>query len=163
MGALFVPLDGRITSQNVLGPPLTGGEVTIIVSPGNATQGNSYQISTAVLAGFFSSWSNLNTNTITSGATSSGPYMVEPTDTRILFNKTVGSASFAIMPKASSMIYPNGVLIKDLKGDAATNNITITFSNGELCDGLSQVVIDINYGWVTLNPIIFGGGWYITS
>lgn len=165
MCALFIPLDGRLTSQNPLPSSyrLVGGEAMYMVAPGSATLGNSYQVTTAVLGNFFYSWPSLNTNTITAGATSVSPYLVEATDTRILFRKTISSPSYAVFPLAVTMSYPGGVLIKDLKGDAATNNITITFSNGEECDGLSTVVVDINYGWFTLNPIVGGGGWYLTS
>lgn len=163
MSALFIPISGRLTDQNVLAGPLIGGEAMYIVSPGSNTLGNSFQIATATLGSFFYAWPFLNTETITAGATSTGPYMVEPTDTRILFNKTIGSASFAVLPKASTMIYPAGIIFKDIKGDAVTDPITITFSNGELCDGLTQVVIDIAYAWVTINPLVGGGGWYMTS
>ncbi len=52
---LTVPLDGRITSQNVLSGPLTGNEVMEIVSPGNASQGNTFQILLNTLAVFFNS------------------------------------------------------------------------------------------------------------
>jgi hypothetical protein len=158
-----VPLDGRITSQAVLSAPLTGGEVMEIVSPGNAAHGNTYQVSTAVLAAFAAAFSSLNTETITAGATSGSPFNVETTDTRILFNKTIGSASYALLPLAASMVYSQPVLFKDLKGDADTNPISITFTAGELCDGLSAVEITTSYGWVTINPVVGGGAWYMTS
>src|ERR1017187_6121311 len=131
MAALAIPLDGRITSQNALDLALAGDEVMEIVSPGNAARGNTYQVSTAVLAAFFAAYPFLNTEIIKAGATSISPYDVETTDTRVLFNKTLASASFAVMPLSASMAYPFGVLFKDIKGDAGTNPITITFSGGE--------------------------------
>ena len=134
-----------------------------VVSPGNAAQGNSYKVTTAVLAAFFSSFSGLNTEILTAGATSISPYMVETTDTRVLFNKTLGSASYAVLPLAAAVTSAQPILFKDLKGDAATNNITLTFSGGQLCDGLSSVVISNAYGWVTLNPVPGGNAWYMTS
>ena len=158
-----IPLDGRITSQNILGPPLNGGEVMEIVSPGNAAHGNTYQVSIAVLAAFIAAFPSLNTETITAGATLISPFDAETTDTRILFNKTIGSASYAVLPLAASMVYSQPVLFKDLKGDADTNPITITFTAGELCDGLSTVQITTSYGWVTINPVVGGGAWYMTS
>ena len=162
MPALFIPLDGRITSQNVLGPPLTGGEVMEIVAPGNAAQGNTYQVTTDIIAAFAAAFPLLNTELITSGATLGSPYLAATTDTRILFRKTIGSPSYAMLPQASTMQYGQAILFKDLNGDAETNNITISFSNGELCDGLSEVVINNNYGWLTINPVPFGGSWYLT-
>ena len=159
----FVPTDGQITSLQLLNLPLTGGEVQEIVSPGNANAGNSFQVTTAVLAAFYAAFSFLNTETITAGATLASPYDVETTDTRILFNKTIGSASYALLPAAASMAYPFPVLFKDLKGDAATNNITINFTGGQRCDGLTQLVISNAYGWVEVNPVPGGTAWYLTS
>ena len=158
-----IPLDGRITSQNPLAGPLTGGEVMEIVSPGNAAQGNTYQVTTTVLAQFFSGYPSLNTETITAGATSGSPYMVETTDTKILFNKLLGSPSYAVLPLSGSLINAQPIMFKDLKGDAATNNITISFSGGQLCDGLSEVVISTAYGWFIINPIPAGSGWYLAD
>jgi hypothetical protein len=158
----FVPLDGRITSLQML-TALTGGEVMEIVSPGNAAQGNNFQITTSVLGAFFSAFTGLNTEIIVAGATLAAPYNVLTTDTKLLFNKTVSSPSYAVLPTSMSMAYPFPVLFKDLKGDAKTNNITITFSNGEQCDGLSQVVINSAYGWVWISPIPGSNGWYLTS
>lgn len=163
MPALFVPVDGRITSQNVLPAPLNGAEVMEIVSPGNAALGNTYQVTTDVLAAFFASFPFLNTELITAGATVGSPYAVLTTDTRVLFRKILGSASYAVLPTAATMLYPVGVFFKDLKGDAETNPITISFTGGELCDGLTDVQIVTNYGWVTINPVPGGGAWYMSS
>jgi hypothetical protein len=160
MTALIIPLDGRITSQNILSGPLTGGEVQEIVSPGNAAQGNTYQVSTATLAAFYSSFPFLNTELITAGATSISPYLVQATDTRILFKKTISSASYAVCPLASAMEYGQSVFFKDLRGDAATHNITVSFTGGELCDGLSQMLITGPYGWISITPAPGGGSWY---
>lgn len=155
-----VPADGRLTSQAVLDLPLAGDEVMLIVSPGNAATGNSYQVTTGVLAAFFAAFPVLNTTVITAGATNVSPYDVATTDTRILFNKTLASDSFALLPIASSMAYPYGILFKDVKGDADVNPITMTFSGGELCDGQASVTIENAFGWVTINPVPGGGAWF---
>ena len=162
MTATFVPLDGRLTSLQVLNLPLAGTEVMEIVSPGTAAAGNNYQVTTEVLATFFAAFPILNREYIIAGATLATPYSVLTTDTQILFNKTLPSATYATMPLAGSMAYPFGVLFKDIKGDAATNNITITFSGGQKCDGQSNVVIADNYGWATINPVPGGSGWFLT-
>jgi len=62
------------------------------------------------------------------------------------------------------MQYPYGILIKDLKGDAATNPITINFTGGELCDGLTsgQISIQNPYGWVTIAPVPGASAWYMS-
>jgi len=158
-----VPLDGRLTSQNPLTLSLKGDELTWIVSPGNAALGNTYKATVAQLAAFIAAFPTLNAETITAGATSGSPFNVETTDTRILFNKTIGSASYTLLPLAVSMVYSQPVLFKDLKGDADTNPISITFTGGEFCDGLPTVEITTSYGWVTINPVVGGGAWYMTS
>ena len=133
-----------------------------VVSPGNAALGNSYQVTTETLALFMAAFPFLNTTVIKLGATLASPYLVEPTDTRILFNKTTPSATYAVLPLAASMAYPYPVLFKDLKGDAYTNNITITFAGGEKCEGQTEVVIENAYGWANINPIPGGGGWFLS-
>lgn len=149
-----IPLDGRITSLSVLtGSSLTGGEVMYIVSPGNAQFGNSYQITTQTLGLYFNSVLAGTPTFITSGST----YNSIGTDLRILVNKTVGAPTSVVL--ASSQSYQFPVLVKDLKGDAGTNPITVTFSGGQLIDGLSEVVINNPYGYFWFNPLA-AGGWY---
>jgi len=159
---MTVPVDGRLTSLDLLNIALAGDEVMYIVSPGNAAQGNSYRVTTSVLAAFFAAFPALNTTIITAGATLASPYQVETTDTRILFNKTLSSDSYAVLPLSGSMASPGGVLFKDLKGDAGTHPITVTFTGGQLCDGLSQVQIASAYGSFTINPIPGGSGWFLS-
>ena len=163
MVATFVPLDGRLTSLQMLNNALVGSEVMEIVSPGNAAAGNNFQVTVSALGAFFNAFPVTNTTTITAGATLGSPYNVLTTDTRILFNKTIASDSYAILPLSGSLFYPLPILFKDLKGDASTHPITITFSGGQLCDGLSSVLIANSYGWLTVNPIPGGSGWYLTS
>jgi hypothetical protein len=157
---MTVPLDGRITSLDVLTGTLTGDEVMEIVSPGNAELGNNYQVTLALLATYFGN-SSMSTTIILSGATLISPYDILITDTRILFNKTVSSASYAVAPLASLMT-SSGVLIKDLKGDAGTFPITVSFTGGELCDGLSEITVENAFGWTTINPTPSGGSWYLS-
>ena len=155
----FVPLDGRITSLEVLNLALSGGEVMEIVSPGTAALGNNYQVTTAVLAAFYAAFPFLETTLVTAGST----YNMLTTDTRIVVDKTIGSPTSIVAPLASAMAYPFPVIIKDGKGDAGTNNITITFTGGQKIDGQSSIVIDNAYGWVTINPFpVTGASWYQT-
>ena len=154
-----VPLDGRLTSQNVLNLPLGGGEVMYIVSPGTAALGNSFQVTTATLAAFFAAFPFLDTTLVTAGAT----YNMLTTDTFIVVDKTIGSATSIVVPLGNTMAYPFPVIIKDGKGDADTNNILITFTGGQLCDGQSSVVIDNQYGWVRISPFpLTGASWLQT-
>lgn len=152
--------DGRITTLTTLASTLAGTEVMYIVSPGNTQLGVSYQITLDTLGAFFGAYPVLNTEIVTAGST----YDVKTTDTRVLVNKTLGSATTITFPTALSMQYPYGVLVKDLKGDADSNNITINFTGGELCDGQGSGVIVINnpYGWVTITPVPGASAWYMS-
>ena len=154
------PPDGRLPSQPRLTGTLSGTELMYIVSPGNNQLGASFAITLETLGAFFGAFPALNTSIVTAGAT----YNVLTTDTRVLVNKTLGSATSILFPPALTMQYPYGVLIKDLKGDAATDPITINFSNSELCDGLSsgQIIINNAYGWVNINPVPGKSAWYLS-
>jgi hypothetical protein len=157
-----VPLDGRLTSLEPYTATLLGDELLYIVAPGNAQLGNSYAITAANLAQFIAGLLPVLSAIITDGATLAAPYDVLTTDTGVGFNKSgTPSASYAVCPLADDMKYPNGVLFKDLLGDADVNNVTVTFTAGELCDGLAQVQITSSYGWFRVFPTPGGGSWFM--
>lgn len=135
---------------------LLGADAFVIVQAGT-TKRVPFSIISGAIAGGSGS-----TVTITSGATIGSPYQPPSGVSRVLMNKTVGAASYVQFLAASTY---NGlpVLIKDLKGDAVTNNITITFTGGELADGDSTVVLNVSYGAVWVNPLPGGGGFYLTQ
>lgn len=91
--------------------------------------------------------------------TAAGNITVGADDSIIGVNKTSGAATDVALGLSSAR---NGhpVTIKDVKGDAATNNITFTFAGGETCDGLSSssFTINVNYGSRTFYPRT--GGWF---
>ncbi len=126
-----------------------------IVSPGTAAAGVNYGITSVQLAALLFGVQFSSPTIITSGAT----YNSVATDTRILVNKTVGSATSVVL--LTSQSYSQPVLVKDLKGDAGSNPITVTFSGGQTLDGLApaQVVINNPYGYFWFNPLA-AGGWY---
>lgn len=118
-----------------------------IVSPGTAAAGINYSITLAQLALLVGSGGA--PTIITSGAT----YASVATDTRILVNKTIGSATTITLLGAGSYYQP--ILIKDLKGDADVNNITINFTG--TFDGIaSPLTISTQFGWVWFNPLASG-------
>ena len=81
---------------------------------------------------------------VTSGAT----YAIKATtDQIVVINKSSGSATELTLPASptTGMVYR----IKDGKGDAATNNITITPAAGTI-DGGANLVINANYCAVDL-------------
>jgi len=89
---------------------------------------------------------------------SSSPYTVLATDTVLLVD-TTGSAITLNLGAASAR---NGLTlkIKDYKGNAATNNITINRNGADTIDGLTSLVIRDNYGGFQINPIT--GGWFLS-
>lgn len=95
--------------------------------------------------------------------TAAGAVTVAADDEIILLNKTVGAATSVNFPDAASYI-GRGISIKDIKGDAQTNNITPVFNGGQLCDGLAgtDFVINWNYGdQGVFRPLPSGAGWYL--
>lgn len=155
--ATFVPVDGRLTSLEVLNISLTGSEVMEIVSPGNAEFGNNFQVTTAVLGAYFASFQFQGATVV-----KVSPYIMLTTNTRLLVDLTTPGPCSILVPLAADMLAPFPVLIKDLAGiaDPDTNPITITFTDGEQIDGLDQLQITNPYGWVTINPTPGGGSWY---
>jgi hypothetical protein len=95
---------------------------------------------------------------ITGGATSISPFQVVLGTGVVLIKQGGSTPSWVQFPLAPTT--PTSVLVKDIKGDAFTNNTTIQFSGTEKCDGLPTVVLGNNYAWATINSIPGGGGWY---
>ena len=124
-----------------------------IVSPGTAAAGVNYAATLAQLA-LIIGGGGAPTFVI-----SGSSYTSVATDTRILVNKTVGSPTTIALLGGASYFQP--VLVKDLKGDAGTNNITVTFPG--TYDGIaSPLVISNNYGWIWFNPLA-AGNFYATA
>lgn len=76
-------------------------------------------------------------------ATAAGEVTVAISDHVIFVDKASGSATTVNLPASPRTgMY---IIIKDSKGDAATNHITVTPAEGTI-DGAATVVIDANYG-----------------
>jgi hypothetical protein len=82
--------------------------------------------------------------------TAAGAVTVGATDDVVIVNKTVGAATTVNLPAG---VTKRRYIIKDGKGDAAANNITITPAAGTI-DGAATLVINTNYGRAT---IIYNG------
>lgn len=83
--------------------------------------------------------------------TAAGAYTVGTTETLIIINKSVGASTTVTLPAS-----PNTgrvLIIKDGKGDAAANNITVA-GNGKNIDGSANLTISTNYG---VSRIVFNG------
>lgn len=74
--------------------------------------------------------------------TAAGTITVSTTDILIVVNKTVGAATTVTLP--ASPTTERLVMVKDGKGDALANNITID-GNGKTIDGAATLVIYTNY------------------
>jgi hypothetical protein len=74
-------------------------------------------------------------------------YTVLTSDNVIVVNKSTGSATTITLP--ASPTTGSMVIVKDGKGDAATNNITIQ-GNGKNIDGTATRAINVNYGAFSL-------------
>jgi len=87
-----------------------------------------------------------NTKNVT--MTAAGNYTMTD-EVTLNVNKTVGGATTVTLPANPD----NGreVKIKDAKGDAATNNITIQGASAATIDGGATLVISANYGSVVLS------------
>jgi hypothetical protein len=93
--------------------------------------------------------------------TSSGTYTALSSDNILLINRTVPSAGTVQLPLSASRS-GFAVVVKDFAGDAGSSSHTTTvlFSGSELCDGLSSVVINSDYGAYKFLPLT-SGGWTI--
>lgn len=91
--------------------------------------------------------------------TAAGPYTALPTDEVLIVKQTTGAA-FTVNVDWSARTKPLRVV--DGKGDAATNNITITPASGQtqLASANYSYIIDGNGGSITLTPLPDGTGAY---
>lgn len=81
--------------------------------------------------------------TITSG---SSVNVDRSLDTTIFIKKTVGSATSVVLPNGTFVERGKEYTILDGKGDAATNNITVTTTSSQTINGSSSTTITTNYG-----------------
>lgn len=150
---------GQMTDLPEYDGPYDPTALLEIVAPGNEQEGVNYSLTFLLFAQYLVSSLYVPTIILT-GATSDSPYVALTSDYRILLNKTVASASYVDLGDPSDRDY-RPVMVRDLKGDAATNNISVSFTG--TCDGLaSPIVIDAAYGGWTFNPLA-DGNWYLTG
>lgn len=75
--------------------------------------------------------------------TSAGNYTATTTDTIVVVNKGTGAATQVNLPASPST--GRVIIVKDGKGDANANNITVS-GNGKNIDGSATVTINTAYG-----------------
>lgn len=71
-------------------------------------------------------------------------------ETGVIVNKSSGAATVVNLPKMTGVPLQVSLFVKDGKGDAATNPITVDGAGSETIDGATTFVINRNYGWVML-------------
>lgn len=76
--------------------------------------------------------------------TAPGDVTVQSSDNFLLINKTVGQATTVTIPAPGATNKSRLLIIKDMKGDAFTNNITIVSSVGTI-DGQNAWILNQNY------------------
>ena len=130
---MAIPPDGRLTSLATLTGTLIGTEVTYIVSPGNVTSGNSFQILLSTLAAFF----GLNT-TAMGYTTGAGGVVTQLTSrtTTVVLNKLTGAITlFTVAPAlntpvtftvTNSTVAATDIPIVALKSSTNTYNAFVT-------------------------------------
>ena len=93
---------------------------------------------------------------VTAATTSGSPHSI--TLTKTISNPTSAAAVYLRLPAVSAAVAYQDYVVKDGKGDAATNNITITSAGGTI-DGSTSYVISTNYG--TVHFITDGTEWFL--
>lgn len=78
------------------------------------------------------------------------PYTVLPTDTYLAVDSSGGPITINLSLAAARTGF--ALVVKDTGGQAQTNNIAINRAGAETIDGLTQVVINANYGGYSLGP-----------
>lgn len=94
---------------------------------------------------------------VPTGATFTSGASVTMSTTSLVINKASGSATAVTLPVAP-VTWTQTYRIKDGKGDAATNNITVTPSSGTI-DNQASVVMSIN--GMSLDFAFDGTNWWL--
>lgn len=150
---------GQMTDLPEYDGPFDPTALIEIVAPGNEAEGVNYSLTLLLLAQYLIA-SIYAPTIIEDGATIVDPYEALVTDQRLLVNKTVGAATYIDLGSPADRVY-TPIMVRDLKGDAESNNITVSF-NGTV-DGLaSPIVISTNFGGYVFNPLATGN-WYLTT
>lgn len=82
------------------------------------------------------------------------PSTISAAVNEVFFN--VGSAAVSTLPDAAAWLAANlglPLLLKDITGNAGTNNITINAAGANTIDGLTGITITSGYGFFSLRVI----------
>jgi hypothetical protein len=123
----------------------------ILIPTQDPVSGNFFSVSVTSVFGVGSLVSRI----VTAGAV----IAAQTSDGDILVNLASPSAVTVNLPASLTATRP--VSVKDLAGNASTDNITIFPSGAETIDGLASAVIATDGGALTFYPLPGGGGWYL--
>ena len=156
---------GQMTDLPVFSGTLNGQELMeIVAAPLDANieaEGVNYQITTELLASLIIQV-GLNSVIITDGEheTALDPYIVQPTDGRIYVNKTIAGPTYIVLGLVDNQL--TEPLIADVNGTVTdVNLINVTFTGGQLVDGLASVDIVSAYGGYFFRPIYSLNKWHL--
>src|ERR1035437_5583955 len=90
----------------------------------------------------------------TSVAFAASPYTVKSTDVAIYVDTVGGAVTINLQASAARAGVP--LIIKDITGHAAANNISLVGNGAETTDSLATYPIGADFGGVTLNPLVGG-------
>lgn len=151
-GAVTVGGTAGVTVNGVNGGSVTtGGQYTGLYIRKEAT--DTWYIEGGATSGSFTSLTATGLTTLSGGqivktrvVTAAGAATVSATDFTVIINKTSGAATTVNLPVGvTGTVYR----IKDGKGDASANNITVAPAAGNI-DGAATYVINTNYGSIDL-------------
>ena len=134
-------------SETIIGPSTFQQSITL---NGNLSIADGYTLSTAGEL-------NIEGSVLSNVTTQTSSYVVDSQtikDYVILCNFSVSGSVTLPMPTAGRTL-----LIKDISGNASTNNITVTHHSAETIDGNSSYTIVVNYETITV--ISNGTNWFI--
>lgn len=151
--------DVTISGGKTTGAGLSGGN--ILLSPGESGAGGALP-QVWLPEGYvgFSSRSvvtKANSSTRIIAVVTDATYSLTGVEQVVLVNRTVAGATTVSLPASTNE--GRKITIKDSKGDAATNNITINVTGGGTIDSTTSYTINANYGSVTV--IWSGTAWFV--
>jgi hypothetical protein len=129
----------NLALPSALGQLFGGGSLAGTATPVALGNGFSLTLVNGILtltyagSGGTSSITGITIDGSTIAASTSSPYQMATADRAVVVNKTTGAATKLLLPTTPQLWV--AYKIKDGKGDAATNNITVAFAGSGTIDG----------------------------